>query len=175
MADVPKIAYRTTDPAIVAAWVATAEEIRDAGNRAIGEAERIGKNKGLMIQRSMDEEKFTGLAPLDPTDPPAGWRYVRNQFEPRLGKAGEGAREWLASVQLPNMREVLEAYGLPKLTTFKYGFFGVPGLVYYRDAVYALYKGGPHDEPGSAWKPCRPSEFYAAQENAEAAAEAAVR
>lgn len=172
MADVPKMAYKTTDPAIVAAWTTTAEKVRDAGNRAIGEAEQIGKNKGLMIQRSMDKENFTGLAPIDPADPPDGWRYVREQFEPRIGKAGEGARKWLASVQLPNLREVLEAHGLPKLTTFKYGFFGVPGLVCHGGAVYALYKGGPHDEPGPAWEQCRPSEFYAAQELADEAAKA---
>lgn len=169
MADPPKIAYKTTDPTILAAWKATAAQIRDAGSRAVDEAEAIGNNNGLMIQRSMDEERFVGLAPIDPASPPDGWRCVRNQFEPRIGKAGQGARKWLASVQLPNMREVLEALGLPKLTTFMYGFIGVPGLVLHNDAIYALYKGGPHDEPGEAWEQCRPSEFYAAQESAEEA------
>lgn len=173
--DTPKVAYKTSDPAIVGAWKATADAIREAGKLAADAAEQIGKNKGLMIQRSMDEERFVGLAPIDPSDPPEGWRYVRSQFEPRRGKAGDAARAWLKSIQRPNMREVLAEHGLPKLTTMKYGFFGVPGLVLHNNTIYAIYKGGPSNEPGPAWELCRASEFYAAEEDADAAAEAVAK
>ena len=169
MNDVPMLAFKTTNPEIVAAWKATAEQIREANKRAVREAEAIGKNNGLMIQRALGEEKFVGLSPLDPEDPPEGWRYVRGQFEPRRGKAGDAARQWLASVQRPDLRGILAGHGLPRMTTFRYGFMGVPGLVMHDAAVYAIYKGGPDSDVGPAWESCRPSEYYAAQEDAETA------
>jgi hypothetical protein len=169
MPDIPMVAFKTTDPEIVAAWKTTVEQIREVSDRAIREAEEIGKNKGLMIQRGLTDETFIGLAPLDPSDPPEGWRYVREQFEPRRGKAGDDARAWLASIERPSMRRVMSKHGLPEVTTFKYGFMGRPGMVMHDDTVFAIYKGGPDGDVGPGWEPCRPSEFYAAQEDAEVA------
>lgn len=162
-----EVAYKTADPAIVAAWKSTAEQIRDIGNRAVDEAERIGKNKGLMIRRGLDEERFVGLAPIDPSDPPEGWRYVREQFEPRRGRAGEQAAAWLASVQLPSVREAMKAHGMPNIV-FKGGFMRTPGMFLHNDTIWVRWGDEPDaDEIGPAWQKCRLSEFYAAQEDSE--------
>lgn len=172
MADV-RTAYKTSDPAIVAAWKATAEPIKETGNRAVSEAEAIGKNKGLMIQRSLDEQRFVGLAPIDPQDPPEGWRLVRGQFEPRRGRAGDDARAWLESVQMPSMRAVMNDHGLPKLV-FGNGRMATPGMFLHDDTIWASYSVAPaDDEVGPAWEKCRLSEYYAAQEATDAAADAA--
>ena len=168
MTDTPKCAFKTTDPAVIAAWKQAAEQIRDIGNRAVDEAQAIGKNKGLMVQTSFGTQRFVGLSPIDPADPPQGWRHVRGQFEPRLGKAGDSARAWLESVQRPAMRKVMADYGLPEMTSTKYGFWAVPAMFLHGDAIYAMYKGEPEGMVGSNWEPIRPSEFYAAQEQADA-------
>lgn len=161
-------AYKSTDPAVVSTWKITADQRRQARNRAVEEAEQIGKNNGLMIQRSLDPEQFVGLSPIDPADPPEGWRHVRNQFEPRRGKAGDDARDWLKSVQLPSMRDAMAAHRLPQLV-FGGGHMGVPAMLLHDDAVWVLYTVAPDpDEVGPAWEPCRVSEFYAAQEASEA-------
>lgn len=176
--EIPKTAFFTVEPEVVAAWMTTAEQIRDIQNRAVDAAEKIGKNKGLMIQQSFGAMRVVGLAPVDPKDPPAGWRYVRQQFEPRRGKAGEAAASWLASVQPPSMRDVMKAHGLPRHCSFKYGFFGTPAMFQHEGAIWALYKGEPDGEASAAWTECKPSQFYAAQEaqqEAEKAAEAVTR
>lgn len=168
-----EVAFKATDQVVIAGWKATAQQIREIGNRAVDEAKSIGKNKGLMIQRSLDEERFVGLAPLDPTDPPEGWRLVRGQFEPRRGKAGDDARAWLESVQLPSLRAVMNHHGLPKVV-FGQGRMSTPGMFLHNDTVWASYSVPPaEDEVGPAWEKCRLSEFYAAQEDANVAADAA--
>jgi len=168
-----RTAYKTSDPAIVAAWKTTAEQMKETGNRAVDEAEAIGKNKGLMIQRSIDEERFVGLAPVDPEDPPEGWRLVRGQFEPRRGKAGDDARAWLESVQMPSLRAVMDGHGLPKVI-FGNGRMATPGMFLHNETVWASYSVAPEEgEVGPLWEKCRLSEFYAAQESADIAADAA--
>lgn len=161
-------AYKTADPDVVAAWNATVEQHRQASKAAIEGAEAIGKNKGLMVRRSIGEEEFVGLAPIDPSDPPEGWRYVRERFEPRRGAAGDGARAWLKSVQLPQLRDVMQDHGLPKIL-FKGGMMRTPGMFEHDGTIYALYSAEP-DDIGPAWEPCRLSEYYAAQEQSEKAA-----
>ena len=167
--DLPKVAYKTTDPTIVAAWKTTAEQAKDVSNRAVDEAEKIGKNKGLMVQRHLGDQEFVGLAPIDPADPPEGWRYVREQFEPRRGKAGDNARAWLASIQPPSLRKVMAGHGIPPVI-FGHGRMTTPGMVLHDDTVLVLFTFEPTEEIGPAWEKCRPSEFYAAQEDAEAVA-----
>jgi hypothetical protein len=162
--DRPQAAYRTTNPAVLAAWMSTAEKIRDISNRSVDEAKAIGKNKGLMVQRSFGDERFVGLAPLNPKDPPAGWRYVREQLEPRRGKPGEEATAWLAGIQVPSMRDAMKAHGLPRHCSLKYGFFGVPGMFQHDGVIWVIYSGEPEGEPGPAWEKVRPSEYLAAQE-----------
>jgi hypothetical protein len=168
MTDTPKCAFKTTDPAVVADWEATAQQIRDIGNRAVDEPKAIGKNKGLMIQRGIGDESFVGLAPEDPDDVPEGWRLVRGQLEPRRGRPGEQARAWLDSVQLPSMRKAMEAHGMPQLT-FGGGRMRVPAMFMYDGAVWVLHGIEPDGEVGPAWERIRISEFYAAQEDAESA------
>lgn len=162
-----EIAYKTTNPEIVDAYRTTAEQARDVSNRAVTEAKQIGKNKGLMARRSLGDTEFVGLAPIDDTDPPEGWRYVRGQFEPRRGKAGEDARAWLKSVQPPSVRDAMNEFGLPRVV-FGNGRMGTPGMVLHDDTVWALFTVDPGDEIGPAWEKCRLSEYYAAQEDVEA-------
>ncbi|GGN39705.1 hypothetical protein FHR83_006659 [Actinoplanes campanulatus] len=164
-------AYRNTDPDAIAAWHTTAQRHREASNQALTGAKAIGKNKGLMAQRSIGEQEFVGLAPIDPTDPPEGWRYVRDRFEPRRGKAGDDARAWLKSVQLPDLRDVMQQHGLPKIL-FKGGMMRAPAMFEHDGAVYALYSAQP-DDIGPLWEPIRLSEFYAAQEASDETSRAA--
>lgn len=161
-------AYKNTSPDTIAAWHTAAQQHRDASDRAITGAEAIGKNKGLMVQRSIGEQEFVGLAPIDPTDPPEGWRYVRDRFEPRRGKAGDEARAWLKSVQLPQLRDVMQRHGLPKIL-FKDGMMRTPAMFEHGGAVYALYSAEPDEKDGltADWQRIPLSEFYAAQEQAD--------
>lgn len=167
MNDTPKVAYKTTDPTIVAAFTDTAEQVRDIQNRAVAEAEKIGGNNGLMVSRAFGDLKVIGLAVGDPANPPEGWRYVRERFEPRRGKPGEQARAWLDSIQPPSVRDVMAQHGLPRNCSLKFGFFGSPGIFMHAGAVYAIYKGGPDGGVGPSWVSIRPSEYYAAQEQYE--------
>lgn len=166
-----EIAFKTTDPEIVAAWKRVVETRSAAVARALAEAESIGKNKGFMVQRSLGDEEFTGLAPIDPEDPPEGWRFVRNQFEPRRGKAGDDARAWLKSVQLPNLRNVMHEHGMPKVVFANHRMM-TPGLLLHNDTIWANFSQDIGDrEVGPAWERCRLSEYYAAQEAADEAAQ----
>lgn len=157
--------YKTATPEVIAAWTAAVEQHRETASRATTGAEKIGKNNGLMIQRSIGEEEFVGLAPIDPTDPPEGWRYVRERFEPRRGKAGDEAREWLKSVQLPQLRNIMDDHGLPKIL-FKGGRMRTPGMFMHDGAIYAIYGAEP-DNIGPAWERIPLSEYYTAQEQSE--------
>ena len=166
-----EFAYKNTDLAALAAWNTAVEQHREASRNALDGAERIGKNKGLMVQRSIGEEEFVGLAPIDPADPPEGWRYVRNRFEPRRGKAGDNARAWLKSVQLPQLRDIMQQHGLPKIL-FKGGMMRTPGMFMHDGVIYASYTAEP-DDIGPAWERIPLSEYYAAQEQADSTKAAA--
>jgi hypothetical protein len=165
-------AFSTSDPAIVAAFRETVAGGTAAMDRAVADAKTVGKNKGLMVTRSVFAGiQIVGLAPDDPTDPPDGWRAVRGQLEPRRGKPGDGARQWLAAHQPPDLRGVLEKHGLPRHTRMDLEgsdrAMRTPRIFEHDGNVWALYRGAP--EGDCTWTPRKISEFHAAQEAFEEA------
>lgn len=166
-------AYSTDDPATVAAFKATAIAYNEMGGRAREDAEKLGNNKGaLIVGGVLGAPRVVGLAADDPANPPEGWQYVkgRDQLEPRRGKAGESARQWLAGHQPPDLRGVLAEHGLP--VYYRNGNkIGNPALFLHDDTVWALYGGYPEGE--CTWTQRKLSEFHAAQEALEAAETAA--
>lgn len=163
-----QIVYSTDDPATVAGFRQSQEDFEAARLKVIADARALGKNKGVLIRRSLGRVEVVGLAVDDPKDPPAGWRYVREQLEPRLGKPGEAARQWLAAAQPPSFRDVMEqTYQLP----MHFGFFGSPGVFEQGGEVWVVYGGEPSGEVGPLWRRRKLSEFYAAKERLQDATE----
>lgn len=162
-----QLVYSTDNPTIVAAWRQSQADFEASRLKTNAEAAAFGKNKGVLVQRSLGRLRVIGLAPDDPQDPPDGWRYVREQLEPRRGKPGEAARQWLADAQPPTFRDRLEQeYGLP----MHYGFLGTPGMFEQGGEVWVIYGGEPDGEVGPLWHQRKLSEFYAAKERLQAEA-----
>lgn len=163
-----QLVYSTDDPATVAGFRQSQVDFEVARLKAIADAAALGKNKGVLVRRSLGRVEIVGLAADDPKNPPAGWRYVREQLEPRLGKPGKGARQWLTGAQPPSFRDVMEQkYQLP----MHFGFLGSPGVFEQDGEVWAIYGGEPNGEVGPVWRRRKLSEFYAAKERLEAATE----
>lgn len=132
---------------------------------------------------------LVGLATSDKENGPEGWVWsrARNMLLPRRGKAGDAARAWLSAHQLPKQdaRGVLAEHGLPRNSKVpsrpRDGAFDVllPTLFEHEGVVWALYTGKPgswtgQGEVSAAWTPRRLSEYYAAKESVESAAEPVV-
>jgi hypothetical protein len=181
-------AYATNDPTVVAAFLAARDAESAFASHVIREAYALGNNTGVMRNGITSGQGYTtvGLAPKDEADPPAGWTYSsrKRMLVPARGRAGDAARQWLKDHQPPaeaNVYGVLAAHGLPQndLRGFKDGarLFSVPMVGHVDGTVWALYDGTPGvwyesepREPSPPWEKRKLSEFYAAQEAAEAAA-----
>jgi hypothetical protein len=170
-------AYSTDNPEIVAAFVAAVQARSAFAARIIADAEALGNNKGpLRTAGVLGLDRTVGLAPDDPENPPAGWRYMKslNRLEPvARGKAGEAARAWLAAHQpspAEDGRAVLEGHGLPRTTgmsaMFSSGTVSTPQIFEHDGTVWALYDRKPERE--CTWTPRKLSEFHAAREAFEA-------
>ncbi len=184
-------AYATNDAAVVAAYLAARDAESTFAAWVIREAYALGSNAGVMRTGVASGEGYTtiGLAPKDEADPPAGWTYSvkRKMLVPVRGRAGEGARQWLRSHQPPpeaNVYGILAKHGLPP-NDLRGGnrdgsrSFSVPMVGHHDGTVWALYDGAPGvwyesepREPTAPWEPRKLSEFYAAQQAAEAATDA---
>jgi hypothetical protein len=168
MSSSEQIVYSTDDPATVAGFRQSQVDFEAARLKALADAASFGKNKGVLVRRSLGRIEIIGLAADDPKDPPTGWRYVREQLEPRLGKPGESARQWLAAAQPPSLRDVMEQrYELP----MHFGFLGTPGVFEQGGEVWVIYGGEPDGEVGPLWRRRKLSEFHAAKERLQDAAE----
>lgn len=109
---------------------------------------------------------------------PDGWRVMKRTglLEPRRGKPGEPARQWLADHQPIDVRYVMEQHGLPRtvwLPTDSGYRIVSPKLFEYDGTLWACYPGEPgrsggFDNKACTWTPRKMSEFYAAVEAFEA-------
>lgn len=170
-------AYSTDNPDTVAAFTAAVKARSAFAARIIAAAETLGNNKGPLRGGGVMTGYLTvGLAPDDPENPPAGWRYLksRDRLEPARGKAGDAARAWLNEHQPPadaDGRTVMEAHGLPRTTglgaTFSTGMVSTPQIFEHDGSVWALYDRKPEKE--CTWTPRKLSEYHAAREAFEAA------
>lgn len=174
-------AFSTDNPAALAAWHDSRAARRVFTERITADTVALGGNKGALVRSGIwgSRDELVGLAPDGSGVIPDGWRIVRDRLEPRRGKAGAGAREWLAAHQPPDVRHALVEHGLPRHSTLSdrdSGSFRLssPALFEHDGALWACYEGKPGDHVRSdgtecTWTPRKLSEFHAAREAVEAA------
>lgn len=181
----PPPVFATSAPAIVDAYLTARHAARAARLRAIAAAEEIGLNKGPVVRRGVwgTPNAIVGLFTDDPANPPEGWRYIksRERLEPVHGAAGEAARAWLKTYQLPtDPRMVLHNLGLPRHGRKPHpnGFSEMltePRIVAHNGMLWANYGDSVPDDrfssvpgpDGGLWQRRKVSEFYAAAEAAD--------
>lgn len=166
--------YSTSDPETVATYHRVLTELGEFGERTRAACEAVGGNKGPLVNRGMwgRPDEIVALEPDGSGEIPDGWRMVRGRLEPRRGKAGDGARQWLAAHQPPDLRHALVAHGLPRHATVPGGDglrlrLVAPVLFEMDGTLWAGYAGKPGDsflDKGDActWTPRKLSEFYTA-------------
>lgn len=195
-------AYSTDNPEIVAAYRDACAARRDHARRIVDAVRDLGADHERILGTGdgISAPTITGLTPLRRPDTvvpnndedyegavhltnyviPDGWRIVRERLEPRRGKPGQAAREWLAQHQPVDVRGVMSTHGLPRAAWIpRRGDFGytvsAPNLFEHDGTLWACYAG----EPGAGemdrgetctWTPRKLSEYHAAKEAHEDAA-----
>lgn len=169
-------AYRTAAPEILAAYrkaVADADVQREKIRVALAE---LGVGPEVFVRSSGfpgDSMRIEDLVPVG-DHVPDGWRLLKSsgRLEPRRGKPGEAARQWLLEHQPVDVRNVMEKNGLPRAAWVPGDGFGwrvvSPQFFEHGDALWARYAAEPgesgFDTQPCTWEPCKLSEFYAAAE-----------
>jgi hypothetical protein len=178
-------AYRTAEVGIVNAY-RTALACAKARNEKIKNAlVELGVSYEIFVRTSGfpgGKMRITDLVPSS-DHVPNGWRLMKStgRLEPRRGKPGEAAREWLAKHQPIDVRHVMEENGLPRAAWipgdgFNYRivspqFFEHDGALWARYAAEPGTSGSGFDNEPCTWEPIKLSEFYAAYEAHQAADE----
>jgi len=177
-------AYSTSNPAIVAAYREAVQRNTEYGPRMRADVEALGAGPRIYMRNgSFDEpNRITALEQKD-GHIPDGWRFVRGHLEPRRGKPGEQARQWLADRQPADARHALTSHGLPRAVwvpasngSFSYRIVS-PDLFEHDGTLWACYEiepgtsGSGFDEERCTWTPRKLSEFHAAREVFEASRE----
>lgn len=176
-------AYSTSDSSALKAYRYATEASRTYGKRIRRDVEALGAGPHVYVNRGMfgSPDKLVALE-QDGDVVPEGWRVVRGRLEPRRGRPGEGARQWLADHQPVDVRHVMQRYGLPRASWVPRGdAFGwriiSPELFEHDGELWACYQGKPgradsdFDREQCTWTPRKVSEYYAAKEAFEAAQE----
>jgi hypothetical protein len=178
-----QFAYSTDDPEIVAAYRQAVAERNAFGPRIRADVEALGAGPRVMVRSSAfpgDRDKVVALEQSG-DHVPDGWRVVRGNLEPRRGKRGEAARQWLADHQPVDVRHVMEQHGLPRASWVSDPQRGwthkicKPALFEHEGTLWACYFGEPgksgsgFDEEPCTWTRRKLSEFYAAEEAFDAA------
>lgn len=184
------VAYSTNDPTTVAAYRQAYADRAAAGKRIAADVKALGAGPRVFVRGSGFSNTPDRITAIEQAGDhiPDGWRKVRGYLEPRRGKPGEPARQWLAEHQPVDVRHVMEAHGLPRACWVprenEFGWTIVaPKLFEHDGTVWACYEAEPgtggsgFDTEKCTWTPRRLSEFYAAWEAHEAstAAEAGAR
>jgi hypothetical protein len=181
-------AFRTDDPAVVAAYQQAQQARLQAGEALVAEAEEIGNNKGPAVSRGVFGcgDEVVGLFADNSEDPPAGWIYRKGRgcLVPRTGKAGDVAREFLDRHREigTDPRVTLAKHGLPfdSRVPMDDGRISLrkPVVFEHDGALYAKFSGDPRTDPlsgqdrGCTWPEIPLSQFYAALETVQAARKA---
>lgn len=178
-----EVAYRTTDPAILAAYRQACAEVKTQGKKIRDALAALGVGPKIYVRSSGfsgDRMRLTELVPVDGAVP-EGWRLMKRsgRLEPRRGKPGEAAREWLAEHQPVDVRHIMEQHGLPRSAWipgdgFNYRiiqpqFFEHDGAMWARFAAEPGTSESGFDSKPCTWDRCKLSEFYAAHEAHQAA------
>lgn len=179
-------AYSTDNPEAVAAFRQAVADLQAFGERVLADCAALGGNEGPLVHGGIwgSQDRIVGLGPDGSGTIPAGWRIVRGRLEPRRGKPGDLARQWLADRQPPDVRHVMTKYGLPRhsrVPAQSNGFTHrmiAPVLFEHEGTLWACYEGKPGDDfdgpeasaaGGCSWTLRKLSEFHAAREALEAA------
>lgn len=171
-----KRAYSTDRPEVVAAYrEAKADHPRFAA-RLRADVEALGAGPRVFLRSGAfgSPQAITALEQRG-DHIPDGWRVVRGQLEPRRGKPGEQARQWLAAHQPVDVRHVLTQHGLPRdvwVPNPNGGNYRVcaPEIFEHQGVLWALYEAEPgtqeisFDSTRCTWTPRKLSEFHAAFE-----------
>lgn len=171
-------AWSSDDPGVVAAFEAAVAAEREHARKVTAAARELGKNLGALRSSGLFDGRYTliGLKEDNKHDPPEGWVYLttRKMLGPARGKAGEPAREWMASLQprFPMFPlAVLGKYaGLPVNDILGNSKFSVPQLFTADATMWSRYRGEPGlwaggpKTPGPLWVRRKLSEYFAARE-----------
>jgi hypothetical protein len=174
-------AYSTTDTETIAAYRQAKAGHSTFAARLRADVEALGAGPRVYLRSGAfgSPNTITGLEPKGDTIP-EGWRIVRGNLEPRRGKPGEQARQWLAAHQPVDTRHVLAQRGLPRdvwVPNPKVGNYRVvaPEIFEHKGVLWALYEAEPgsgeiaFDDAKCTWTPRKLSEFHTAFEAFEEA------
>lgn len=171
-------AYSTDNAETVDAYCRAVGQRNAFGAWMRDELDALGVGPRVFVSSSGfsgDKQRVTALEQSGDRIP-EGWRVVRGNLEPRRGKPGEAARQWLADHQPTDVRHVMEGHGLPRscwipATSGSFSFRIVSPELFEHDGVlWALYDAEPgvsdsgFDDKPCTWTPRKLSEFYAARE-----------
>lgn len=169
-------AYSTDDPTRVHAYREALAASRRVGINIRRDLHTLGAGPKVYLNHGMfgSKDELVALEQLG-DDIPDGWRVVRGRLEPRRGKPGESARQWLADHQPVDVRQVMTEHGLPRAAWLPqetgFGWRISPPEVFEHDGVlWALYDAEPgesesgFDDQQCEWPACPLSEYYAAKE-----------
>lgn len=171
-------AYRTSDVEIVNEYRTAVACSKARGKKIAAALAELGVGPEIYVKFSGfpgDRMRFTEVVPVGDYVPD-GWRLMKStgRLEPRRGKPGEAARQWLADHQPIDVRNVMEARGLPRAAWipgdgFNYrivspSFFERDGVLWARYAAEPGTSGSGFDTQPCTWEACKLSEFYAAYE-----------
>lgn len=173
-------AYSTDNPETVAAFREVRSDLKTYLPRLRADLAALGGVGNPLVRNGIwgSRDELVGLEPDGSGTIPDGWRLVRGRLEPRRGKPGASAREWLAAHQPPDMRHTMAAHGLPRNSAVptNSGSYRMvtPALFEHKDTLWACYEGKPGDlmdskEQDCTWTPRKLSEFWAAKEAFDAA------
>lgn len=182
----PQYAFRTDDPAALAAYRQARQARSAAADAVVAEAEALGKNNGPAIRGGIfgSGDQIVGLFAADPDDPPVGWVYRKGRelLLPRKGRPGQPAVDFLERHKDigGDPQVALQEHGLAAHSTLPSGFgYAIrrPTVFEHAGALYAKYTGeikgvlGATEE-GCTWPEIPLSQFYAALEAVQAAEKA---
>jgi hypothetical protein len=171
-----KYAYRTFDPAALAAYRTAVAARREYTVRIRAAAAALGGNVGALAGNTSfgGPEKIFGLSPDGSGTVPAGWCIVRRQLEPaKRGPGSAAARRWLEQHQPPpgvDILFVLKDHGLAYQSRVYIGGGSYqvhhPIIIERDDTLFACYLGKPDgdfpEEPaGMTWDELPTAEFWA--------------
>ncbi|AXH89440.1 hypothetical protein [Micromonospora aurantiaca] len=179
-------AYSTNDPTIVNAYRQALADRAEMGKKIAADVKALGAGPRVFVRDSGFSGISRSITAIEQQGDhiPDGWRVVRGNLEPRRGKPGEAARQWLAEHQPVDVRAVMEKHGLPRSCWLpraqEFGWsISRPALFEHDGEVWACYAVEPgtsdsgFDTEKCTWTPRKLSEFHAAREAAEEAEKSA--
>lgn len=176
-------AYSTDNPDAVAAYRQAVAERNAFGPRLKAAVEALGAGPRVFVRSGLisgDKQSLTALEQKG-DHVPEGWRVMKSSghLEPRRGKPGEPARQWLAEHQPVDVRSVMEQHGLPRscwIPTQGFSYrIAAPELFEHDGVLWTLFEAEPgssdtgFDDKACTWTPRQLSEFHLAREAFEQA------